>query len=172
MVASAACLQETETMWQKRFNYAMDEIKGLQTQLQAFQKEVESLKTSLREEATSKASYDPYTDGSRNSGVATVDQTPITPKARDPSTLLAAEPLSKTPIRVPSPLPLWRYVTSAFSGHIVAQLFPGRHLRMLAYGCITSACCLALLVPQPAGISFVKELAKVKLVLCGLGKEQ
>jgi hypothetical protein len=172
MVASAACLQETETMWQKRFNYAMDEIKGLQTQLQAFQKEVEGLKTSLREEAASKASYDPYRDGSRNSGVATVDQTPITPKARDPSTLLAAEPLSKTPIRVSSPLPLWRCATIAFSGHIVAQFFPGRHLRMLAYGCITSACCLALLVPQPAGISFVKELAKVKLVLCGLGKEQ
>ncbi|KIW68201.1 hypothetical protein PV04_04162 [Phialophora macrospora] len=172
MVAQVSCLQDTDTMWQRQFNHALDEIKGLQTQLQAFQREVEGLKASLRGEPTSKASYDPHTDKSRNCGVATVDQTPITPKARDPTTLLAAEPLTKTPIIAPSPLPLWRCATIAFSGHILAQLFPGRHLRMLAYGCITSACCLALIVPEPAGISFVKQLAKIKVALRGVVKEQ
>ncbi|EXJ60901.1 hypothetical protein A1O7_05054 [Cladophialophora yegresii CBS 114405] len=169
--ASPAYLQDQETIWQKRFNDAMDEIKGLQTQLQAFEREVESLKASGRVEATSKPGCDPHADGLRGCGGPTVDHTPMTPKARVPVTLLG-EPLSKSPIIVSSALPLWRCATIAVLAHVVAQFFESRHTRMLVYGCTTSASCLALIVPQPAGISFVKELVKMKVVLFGRGKEQ
>ncbi|ETI24242.1 hypothetical protein G647_03611 [Cladophialophora carrionii CBS 160.54] len=172
MAASPAYLQDQETIWQRRFNDAMDEIKGLRTQLQAFQREVEGLKASIRVEATSNASCDSYADGLRSCGNATIDHTPITPKAPIPVTSLGAEPLSKSPIIVSSALPLWRCATIAFLGHFVAEFAQNRHLRMLAYGCTTSACCLALMVPRPAGISFVKELAKMKVVLLGIGKQQ
>jgi hypothetical protein len=151
----------------------MGEIKELSNQLQVFQREVEGLKGSLHKEterqtATGLLEVQPSNDN----GHTTVELTPITPKARVLSPFSITEPSSSALTIVSTTSPMLGCVTIMLSGHIMAQFFPGRPLKMLAYGCTAGVSCLAFWRTRPAGTSFLTELLRIQTAVFGHRKQQ
>ncbi|KAJ9604756.1 hypothetical protein H2200_010870 [Cladophialophora chaetospira] len=141
-----AYMQNQETVWQKRFNHAMDEIKELQTQLQAFQREVQGLKTSLHESSASKpAAGAPGSRHGHEDERVFIELTPMTPRAPDMATpVVTVKPslpeLNTVPEISPSPKPLAFAKPQSAITRYIPELTP----RFLAFGCVTTVCVLAL----------------------------
>ena len=167
MVAPPTSYQQNqETMWQKRFNGAMGEIKELQNQLQAFEREVKALKGSLRAEPAPKAAAPANQVGQvKEEEKVLVELTPITPKAQVvPPTLMEITPSSLERVESRTTLPAWECATILLSGNIIAQFIQSRHLKMLVYGSTIGACCLTILKPSITGTSFLGGLTKLQLL--------
>lgn len=156
--------QAQDGVWQKRFNQAMEEIKDLQTQLQAFQMEMQGLKSSLREEVAQCLATSPSRPQLRGGDVDEaifVEFTPVTPKASiPPASILTVKHPELISDIITKASPVWRVATIALSGHVLAQCLPGRATRLLAYGCVANACLIAFVrpsLPQDLGLGLLKK---------------
>ena len=168
-----AYLQNQDMLWQKRFNHAMDEIKELQTQLQAFQGEVECLKTSLRgkveEKSTLGVSEAPPKGG--GDAAAPVDLTPMTPRAPvSYASVIGIKPSAWSSKTLEATSSIWKRVASAFSEHVLSQSGPNKVARLLAYGCVTTVCILAIVRPTAYRNSALGALVTAKAGFLGLWK--
>lgn len=137
-------MMNQDMVLQKRLSHAMDEIRDLQQQIHVLKDEVDTSQTSLRDAlATIKTT------------TATATSTPL-----DPET-----PKAQQLVTIPSPIEapreavtstVWKCATIILSGHILASLIPSTTIRLLAYGCITNACFVAILSPQLVSTSVSK----------------
>jgi hypothetical protein len=140
-----------DSIWQTRFNHAMGEIKELQAQLQLFQRELKGLQELRNGEMARKSADDMLEVTSQSEETATVDLTPIAPKAQISLSVAVPELQAVIETTKLERLPLLECVTLALSGHLVAQLLPGRRSKMLVYGCLTGLCCFSLIKAKAFG---------------------
>ncbi|KIW29173.1 uncharacterized protein PV07_05008 [Cladophialophora immunda] len=141
-----AYLQNQDMVWQKRFNLAMEEIRQLQSQVQAFRREVEECKRPFREgQPSSHVEQAP----SENSELEST-----TPKVQNPPLLTLTShkpsPSVVTDLSVASS-PVWKCAAIVLSGHFLASFLPNMAVRLLTYGCVTNACLWACLTPRSMG---------------------
>ena len=169
---SPAYLQSQETLWQKRFNYAMDEIKELSSQLQTFQQEMQTLKGSIKEDTTQVRSPVEFPSPNDDENTTTVEPTPITPKAQFRSPFSVLEPSSSPITTISTHSPILGCATIMLSGYVLAQYLPGRPMKVLAYGCAAAASVLTLLRGDPAGVSWIAEMVGTRRAVFGLWKKQ
>ncbi|KIW92679.1 uncharacterized protein Z519_06526 [Cladophialophora bantiana CBS 173.52] len=147
-----AYLQNPDLLWQKRFNHAMEEIRQLQNQMQAFKREIEDCKRPLLEE---KARPNPTTSPSVESRPSnedtreTTDLESTTPKVQSPPLSLAStKPSPSDTILSLAGSATWKCAAIVLSGHFLASFVPNTTIRLITYGCITNACLLACLTPK------------------------
>ncbi len=167
-----------ETVWQKRFTHAMDEIKELQTQLQAFQLEVAGLKYSLHENTTSKSVPAAFNTQPQDEDRMMIELTPMTPRAPNLASLLpTSEPSSSVtlptmkvsePENVLSASNLWRPLSITNSTRAVTWYTSGLTSRLLVYGCLTAVFCAMLVRPRTVRDHSLGLLASMKSGLSGL----
>jgi hypothetical protein len=138
-----AYMQSQEGLWQRRFNQAMGEIKDLQTQLQAFQKEMEGLKESIRGEVTSKVESNPPTVTPTPVNAVVIDFPSVTNMevaSLTHQTTMASQSLSTASI-------MSVFGLAGLSSLIVARYVPDKTSRVIAYGCAAVAALVTLLRP-------------------------
>jgi len=119
-----AYIQNQDVVWQKRLSHAMDEIRGLQQQIESLRTKVDS-------------SQRPRCDD-----LSPHKMTP-TPTPSEPSTpRVRVIPTPSTTSAEPFPpvTTVWKCTTIMLSGHILASFIPSMMVRVLAFGCLANAC--------------------------------
>ncbi|OAP64611.1 hypothetical protein AYL99_00583 [Fonsecaea erecta] len=138
-----AYLQNQDMVWQKRFNYAMEEMRQLQTQVQAFRSELEECKRPSRGHQSGSLAEEQ--DPSEHNNL----ESAATPKVQSPSLTFAPQKPSPSIVGLSGESSsVWKCAAIVLSGHFLASFFPNTTARMLTYGCITNACLLACLTPR------------------------
>lgn len=168
-----AYAQNQETVWQKRFNHAMDEIKELQAQLQSFQREVQGLKNSLDGTSVPKPTSSAFGPQSRdeNEGVF-IELTPMTPRAPDVATPLRTvrPPISTSsaPNGVSDATPELGCLTLVKPQQGITKFWPELAPRLLAYGSITIVCVLAIMKSRDIRDRSLGFFSSMRMGLSGL----
>lgn len=111
-----AYLQNQDMVWQKRFNHAMDEIRELQQQIRTLKTDLDTSQTSLQDELS-------------------VIKCASVPSEANTPTLTSPGPITSK---------IGNFSAIVLSGHVLSSLSPSMTSRVLAYGCLTTACVVAL----------------------------
>ncbi|OAL38032.1 hypothetical protein AYO20_02865 [Fonsecaea nubica] len=166
-----AYLQNQDLVWQKRFNLAMEEIRQLQTQMQALKTEIEECKRPSSREGQPSPTSESEPPAAAAAAAENQEQDQelesTTPKVQDPPlTTLTAHKASPSTTDVSaamtSPSPMWQCATIVLSSHFLASFLPNMTVRLLAYGCVTNAFVLACLTPRSTVVGMAT-LASAKL---------